>query len=69
MGVGGRCIVGRVPQPVQDQLPVAVFLAHQGQLAQLNQQGGWALERQGMFFVAAVAIALLGPGRFSANGR
>lgn len=48
---------------------VAVFLAHQGQLAQLNQQGGWALELQGMFLVAAVAIALLGPGRFSANGR
>lgn len=48
---------------------VAVFLVHQGQLTQLNQQGGWALELQGMFFVAALAIALLGPGRFSANGR
>lgn len=48
---------------------VAVFLVHQGQLAQLNQQGGWALELQGMFFVAAVVIALVGPGRFSANGR
>lgn len=48
---------------------VAVFLVHQGQLAQLNQQGGWALELQGMFFITAVVIALIGPGRFSANGR
>jgi len=48
---------------------VALFLPHQGQWGQLNQQGGAALERQGMFFVAAVAIALLGPGRFSANLR
>lgn len=48
---------------------VALYLVHQGQFAQLNQQGGWALELQGMFLVAAVAIALLGPGRFSANGR
>lgn len=48
---------------------VALFLPHQGQWGQLNQQGGSALERQGMFFVAAMAIALLGPGRFSANGR
>jgi len=48
---------------------VAVYLAHMGQLTSLNGQGGWALELQGMFLVAAVAIALLGPGRFSANGR
>jgi putative oxidoreductase len=48
---------------------VAVFLVHQGQLGQLNEQGGWALELQAMFFAAAVAIALFGPGRFSANGR
>lgn len=48
---------------------VAVFLAHMGQLDQLNGQGGWALELQGMFFAAAVTIALIGPGRYSANGR
>ncbi|HEY5612224.1 MAG TPA: DoxX family protein [Lysobacter sp.] len=48
---------------------VAVFLVHMGQLGQLNSQGGWELELQGMFFATAVAIALFGPGRYSANGR
>ncbi|MGQ4659936.1 DoxX family membrane protein [Lysobacter sp. F6437] len=48
---------------------VAIVLAHMGQLASLNGQGGWALELQGMFLGTALAIALLGPGRFSVNGR
>lgn len=47
----------------------AFALAHMGQLTQLNEQGGWALELQGMFLATAVALALLGPGRYSANGR
>lgn len=47
----------------------ALALAHAGQLSSLNGQGGWALELQGMFIVVAVAIALLGPGRFSVNQR
>lgn len=48
---------------------VAFFLVHMGELGSFNRQGGWALELQGMFLATAVAIALLGPGRFSANGR
>jgi putative oxidoreductase len=48
---------------------VAVVLMHMGQLGSLNGQGGWELELQGMFFAVAVALALLGPGRFSVNGR
>ena len=48
---------------------VAFALAHLGQLGQLNEQGGWALELQGMFLATAVAIALLGPGRYSVNGK
>jgi putative oxidoreductase len=48
---------------------VAFALAHMGQLGQLNEQGGWALELQGMFLATAVAIALIGPGRYSANGK
>jgi putative oxidoreductase len=48
---------------------VAVVLMHMGQLGSLNSQGGWELELQGMFFAVAVALALLGPGRFSINGR
>ncbi len=47
----------------------AFGLAHMGQLAQLNEQGGWALELQGMYLAAAVALALLGPGRYAVNQR
>jgi putative oxidoreductase len=46
----------------------AVFLVHLGQLFQLSQQGGWALELQGMYFFTAIAIALLGAGRYSVGG-
>ncbi len=45
----------------------AIGLAHKAQLFQLSQTGGWALELQGMFLFAAIAVALLGPGRFSLN--
>ena len=31
--------------------------------------GGWALELQGMYFFAAIALALLGAGRYSIGGR
>lgn len=47
----------------------AVVLVHMGQLGDLDASGGWALELQGMFIAAALAVALLGPGRFSANQR
>ena len=47
----------------------AFALAHMGDLTSLNGQGGWALELQGMFLFSAIALALLGPGRYSANGR
>ena len=48
---------------------VAIALAHVGQLGQLNEQGGWALELQGMFLFSAIALALMGPGRYSVNGK
>lgn len=47
----------------------AIALVHMGQLTQLNAQGGWALELQGMYLATALALTLLGPGRYSANGR
>lgn len=47
----------------------AIGLAHRGQLFALNGNHGWALELQGMFLFTAVAIALLGPGRYSLNGK
>jgi putative oxidoreductase len=47
---------------------VAVLLVHTSQLFTLNETGGWALELQGMFFFASVAVALLGAGRYSVGG-
>ncbi|WP_332877387.1 DoxX family protein [Massilia sp. S19_KUP03_FR1] len=47
---------------------VAVLLAHTSMFFTLNDTGGWALELQGMYFFAALAIALLGAGRFSVGG-
>jgi putative oxidoreductase len=47
---------------------VAVLLVHTGQFFTINDTGGWALELQGMFFFAAVAVALLGAGRYSVSG-
>lgn len=47
---------------------VAVMLAHAHQLFTMSKTGGWALELQGIFFFAALAIALLGAGRLSMGG-
>lgn len=47
----------------------AIALAHAGQLGQFNEAGGWAIELQAMYLAAALAVALLGPGRFSVNQR
>ncbi|MCL1635277.1 DoxX family protein [Luteimonas sp. SX5] len=47
----------------------AFALAHMGQVTQLNDQGGWALELQGMFLASSLALLLLGPGKYSVNQR
>jgi putative oxidoreductase len=47
---------------------VAVALVHPGQLFALTEQGGWALELQGLYFFSAIAVALLGAGRYSVAG-
>jgi putative oxidoreductase len=47
----------------------AIGLVHVPELFTLGDSGGWALELQGMFLFTAVAVALLGPGRFSINQR
>ncbi|MBO9353714.1 DoxX family membrane protein [Bordetella petrii] len=47
---------------------VAILLVHTGQVFGLNQQGGWALELQGMFLFGALAVAFLGAGRFGLGG-
>jgi putative oxidoreductase len=47
---------------------VAIWLAHMGDLFTLTRQGGWSLELQGMFLFGALAVSLLGAGRFSMGG-
>ncbi|HET9446480.1 MAG TPA: DoxX family protein [Steroidobacteraceae bacterium] len=47
----------------------AIAIAHSAELFKLGPQGGWALELQGMFLMTAIALALMGPGRFSINER
>ena len=48
---------------------VALFLAHSAHFAMLTQSGGWRLELQAMFLVAALALTLLGAGRYALGGR
>jgi putative oxidoreductase len=47
----------------------AFSLVHRPELLALGKTGGWALELQGMFLFTAIALAVLGPGRFSLNDR
>jgi putative oxidoreductase len=47
---------------------VALLLVHTSQLAEINKAGGWALELQAFYLFTALAILLLGAGRFSVGG-
>jgi len=47
---------------------VAIWLVHTKDLFAIGKQGGWALELQGMFLFAALAVAFMGAGRFSVGG-
>src|SRR5688572_4612136 len=47
---------------------VAVYLVHRHELFTLSKTGGWALELQGFYFLTALAVMLLGAGRFSVGG-
>jgi putative oxidoreductase len=47
---------------------VALLLVHTKQFFTVNDTGGWALELQAMYLGTAVAIALLGAGRYSLGG-
>ena len=46
----------------------AILLVHTADLLKLNDSGGWALELQGLFLAVAIAVALLGAGRYSVGG-
>lgn len=47
----------------------AIGLVHVPELLRVGPSGGWALELQGMFLFGALAVELLGPGRFSVDAR
>jgi len=47
----------------------AFGLAHTSQLTDIAQDGGWALELQGFFFFTAIAVFLIGPGKYSIDRR
>ncbi|MCE2946988.1 MAG: DoxX family protein [bacterium] len=47
----------------------AIGLAHLGDVASLNRTGGWGIELQAFYLFTAVAVLLLGPGRYAINRR
>ncbi|MBU1442713.1 MAG: DoxX family protein [Gammaproteobacteria bacterium] len=65
-------IVGLFTRPaawiVVINMLVAIWLVHMKDLGVIGKNGGWALELQGMFLFAALAIAFMGAGRFSLGG-
>ncbi len=48
---------------------VAIGLVHAHEIFALTDNGGWAIELQGMYLFTALALALMGPGRLSVNRR
>ncbi|MNV66280.1 hypothetical protein D3C71_1590260 [compost metagenome] len=61
LGVGARAGAALV---VVNML-VALGLVHLGDLLAMTKQGGWALELQGLYLFGALAVVLLGAGRYS----
>lgn len=47
----------------------AIGLVHTPEFFSRNQTGGWTLELQGMFLFSAIALALMGPGRYALNDK
>jgi putative oxidoreductase len=43
----------------------AIFLAHSGEIFALSSHGGWMIELQAFYLFTAVAVFLLGPGKYS----
>ena len=47
----------------------AIGLVHMDDIFRFTNTGGWALELQACFLLMALAIALIGPGRYAVNRR
>jgi putative oxidoreductase len=43
----------------------AIFLVHSGDVFALTEHGGWRLELQAFYLLGALAIVLMGSGRFA----
>lgn len=54
---------------VAGNMVFAIALVHMGQLGQLNDQGGWAIELQALMLFGAIAAMLLGPGKPAINDK
>jgi putative oxidoreductase len=46
---------------------VAISIEHMGDIARIGRHGEWGIELQLLFLLGGVAVALLGPGRFSVS--
>jgi putative oxidoreductase len=53
---------------IAGNMVVAILIAHMNDLFSIGKTGGYALELQAMFLFSAIAIALLGAGRYSLAG-
>jgi putative oxidoreductase len=54
-------LVGPAALVMAINMVVAIALAHTGQILHLGSQGGWAIELQGLFLAASLAVALMAP--------
>jgi len=54
---------------VAGNMVVAIALVNAREVFALSDMGGWAIELEGMYLFAAIAVALLGAGRISIGGR
>ena len=65
-------VIGMLTRPAAAVIAInmlfAIWLVHMPELFARGKSGGWALELQGMFLVAALAVMLLGAGRYSVGG-
>ncbi|MDA8425303.1 MAG: DoxX family protein [Treponema sp.] len=50
-------------------LAVAILLVRMPEMLTLAKSGGWALELEAFFFLSALALMLLGPGKLRLGGR
>lgn len=47
----------------------AIGLVHMKDVFVLTKTGGWGIELQAMFLLTALAVSLIGPGRYALNRR